>query len=183
MPQESNTASSSQPLPQDLLPTFKSACDLGKQESKHTAVIDVPEQRSETTFKTAKLPCVAGKTWDFKKLLLERFREEAFQMLSARLGRCQGLLGQDYSCMRPQAAVNAPKPCSCRAICSAFVGALRQQTPHRQARVNFEVQDFAMGLVRTSQALCDDACPRLKTDHFTEVSRSLLPFSKLNTQF
>ncbi len=66
------------PLPQDLLPTFKSACDLGKQESKHTAVSDIPEQPSETTNKTAKLPCETGKTWDFKKVLLEMFREEAF---------------------------------------------------------------------------------------------------------
>jgi len=35
------------------LPTFKSACDLGKQETEHTAVIDMPEQQSETTIRTA----------------------------------------------------------------------------------------------------------------------------------
>jgi len=58
--QESNRASScperllsSSPRPPSKqLPTFKSACDLGKQESEHTAVIDMPEQQSETTIRT-----------------------------------------------------------------------------------------------------------------------------------
>jgi len=35
------------------LPSFKSACDLGKPETEHTAVIDMPEQKSETTIRIA----------------------------------------------------------------------------------------------------------------------------------
>ena len=50
------------PLLQDLLPTFKSAYDLGKckQEREHTAVIDMLEQQTETTIRTAQIPCETG---------------------------------------------------------------------------------------------------------------------------
>ena len=58
-------------LLQDLLPTFKSAYDLGKQEREHTADIDKPEQQSETTVRTAHIPCATGVLWDFNKLPLE----------------------------------------------------------------------------------------------------------------
>jgi len=47
---------------------------------------------------------------------------------------------------------------------------------NRQAHVDIEVQGFAIGLVRTSQASLYDASPRLKRDYF---HRSFQVFASL----
>ncbi len=76
--QESNRASSCQrllsssPRPHsNSFPTFKSASDLGKQETEHTAVIDMPEQQSETTIRTAQILARQAEREISKKVLLD----------------------------------------------------------------------------------------------------------------
>jgi len=76
----------------------------------------------------------------------------------------------------PPGCRKRPKSCSCCAFCIGSVGAVRQQTKNRQAHVDIEVQGFAIGLVKTHQASCYDASPRLKTDY---LHRSFQVFAPL----
>jgi len=72
-----------------------------------------------------------------------------------------------------------PKSCSCCAFCIGSVGAVRQQTKNRQAHVDVEVQGFAIGLVKSYQASCYDASPRLKTDHFHRSFQVFAPIQQV----
>jgi hypothetical protein len=74
--------------------------------------------------------------------------------------------------MRPQAAVNALfLSCILQRFCRRAPAALS-----RQAHVDIQVQGFAIGLVRTSQASCYDASYRLKIHH---LHRSFQVFAPL----
>ena len=135
------------PLLQDLLPTFKSAYHLGKQEREHIAVIDMNNNQKQ------------------QSELLMYLARQAYRGISKRCCSnclCGALLyavcslgaltGAARSRLFPQAAVNAPTSCSCCAFCSGSVDTVRQQMLIRQTHVDVEVQGFAIGIVGTSQA-------------------------------